>query len=72
MNLGICFYKIGLLEEAYTCLETCIMSLKNNKFMNKYTPNGSKPSSNLKHRNFNNNNNTANNNYPLNLLNGYY
>ena len=29
MNLGICFYKIGLLEEAYTCLETCIRSLKN-------------------------------------------
>ena len=29
VNLGICFYKIGLLEESYTCFETCIMSSKN-------------------------------------------
>lgn len=29
INLGICFYKIGLLEEAYTCFETCVMSYKN-------------------------------------------
>ncbi|KAL4499167.1 hypothetical protein ABPG72_006753 [Tetrahymena utriculariae] len=28
INLGICFYKIGLLEEAFTCFETCIMSIK--------------------------------------------
>ncbi|EAR97826.2 hypothetical protein TTHERM_00277110 (macronuclear) [Tetrahymena thermophila SB210] len=28
VNLGICFYKIGLLEEAFTCFETCIMSIK--------------------------------------------
>ena len=34
INLGICFYKIGLLEEAFTCFETCVMSIKNNYALN--------------------------------------
>lgn len=27
-NLGICFYKMGLLEESYTCFETGIVSIR--------------------------------------------
>ena len=31
VNLGVCYYKIGLLEESLICFENCLVTLRNNK-----------------------------------------
>ncbi len=31
INLGVCYYKIGLLEESLVCFENCLVTLRSGK-----------------------------------------
>ena len=31
INLGVCYYKLGLLEDSLCCFDNCLLNLRNNK-----------------------------------------
>ncbi len=35
INLGVCYYKLGLLDESLCCFENCLVNLRNNKQIKK-------------------------------------
>ena len=35
INLGVCYYKLGLLDESLCCFENCLVNIRNNKKIKK-------------------------------------